>query len=62
MRHCDEWLMRIDADIRRDDLTVHNLIAVTSIEGRVLDFDPKCGALGPKLIESIVLTPGATAK
>lgn len=60
----------IDADIRPDDLTVHNLIAVTSLEGRmlvisyncILDIDPKCGALGPQLIESIVLTPNATKK
>jgi hypothetical protein len=61
-----EFLL-IDADVRLEDATVHNLIAVTSPEGRmlvisyncILDFDPKCGVKGPPLINSIVLNPGA---
>jgi hypothetical protein len=61
----------IDADVTMpDDLKVHNLIAMTSLDGRmlvisyncVLDFDSNCGAIGPRLIESIVLKPKAAAK
>jgi hypothetical protein len=64
-----EFLL-IDADVRLEDATVHNLIAVTSLEGRmlvisyncILEFDPKCGAKGPPMINSIVLNPGAGKK
>jgi hypothetical protein len=60
----------IDADITRPDATIHNLMAITSLEGRMLvisyncllNLDVTCGAIGPRLIESIVLKPRATAK
>jgi len=61
----------IDADVNMaDDAKLHNLIAVTSLEGRMLvisyncllNFDAACGAIGPQLVGSIVLKPQAIAK
>jgi hypothetical protein len=61
----------IDADMDMPDAAkLHNLITVTSLEGRMLvisyncllNFDPACKAIGPKMIESIILKPKAPAK
>jgi hypothetical protein len=61
----------IDADMDMpDDARLHNLITVTSLEGRMLvisyncllNFDPACASIGPKMMQSIVLKPKVPAK
>jgi len=64
-----EFVM-IDVDSEAEDATIHNLIAMTSLDDRmllisyncVLDSDPKCGEIGPRIIESIVIRPKPAAK
>lgn len=56
----------IDMETPAPDGNTRNVMALTSLEGRLLAVsynclptrDPKCGALGNRLIESIVLLPG----
>jgi hypothetical protein len=60
----------LNVDIAAGDATVHNLMAMTSLDDRmllisyncVLDVDPACGEIGPRIIESIVLKPSAPAQ
>jgi hypothetical protein len=61
----------IDADMDMpDEARLHNLITVTSLEGRMLvisyncllNFDPACAGVGPRMMQSIVLTPTAVTK
>ncbi len=60
----------IDVDTTLPDGIVHVLIAMTSLDDRMLlisyncflDEDPACGEIGPRLIESIVLNPKKPAK
>ena len=60
----------IDADMTTPDATIHNLIAMGSLDGRMLvisyncllNQDPACGAIGPKLIGSILTKPAVAAK
>ncbi len=60
----------LDVDTTLPDGIVHMLIAMTSLDDRMLmisyncflDEDPNCGAIGPRLIESIVLKSKAPAK
>lgn len=64
----DFVVVDLDADV--PDGTVHMLVAMTSLENRMLlisyncmlDVDPACGEIGPRLIESIVLKPRTPAK
>jgi hypothetical protein len=56
-----------DMDTPGPEGNIRNVMAFTSLEGRLLAVsyncqpskDPECGALGNKLINSIVLAPGA---
>lgn len=60
----------IDTDMNQPEAVVHNVIAMGSLEGRMLvisyncllNLDKVCGAVGPKLIESIKLKPQPAAK
>ena len=59
-----------DVDSDAEDARIHNLIALTSLDDRmllisyncVISMDSRCGEIGPRIIESIVLKPKAAAK
>lgn len=65
----DILVIDVDVDLP-DGGKLHNLLTMTSYEGRLLaityncllDHDPACAAIGPKMIESIKLKPVAAAK
>jgi hypothetical protein len=65
----DILVIDVDVDLP-DGGKLHNLLTMTSYQGRLLaityncllDHDPGCAALGPKMIESIRLRPVAAAK